>query len=49
MARATISLPVPDSPVMATLALDGRDLLDQLEHPAHRAGLADEVRWRPAA
>ena len=34
MARATISLPVPDSPVMATRGLGRGHLLDQLEHLA---------------
>ena len=36
MARATSSLPVPDSPVTSTVALVGRDLADLAQHLLHR-------------
>ena len=39
MARATISLPVPDSPVMATAAFAGATFSIELEDPAHRRRL----------
>ena len=36
MWRATISLPVPDSPEDQHVGVEGRDLLDQAMHGAHR-------------
>ncbi len=40
------SLPVPLSPVMSTLALRRRDLLDLVEEPLHRRALADHLVLR---
>ena len=40
---AMSSLPVPLSPVMSTLALRRRDLLDLVEEPLHRRALADHL------
>ena len=46
IARATSSLPVPDSPRTSTLAVVGRNQLDLLEQLAQRRALADDFAKR---
>ena len=42
MARATSSLPVPDSPVSRTVLSLGEDQLDLIEYPPHGGTLAND-------